>query len=152
MFLNLNHLDAHWHGLYTIISPHSNSRSADIMRVICPHYSSYCVAVFIFTFPFSLKNHRQIVGGIRSPRLERNFLCYWKLLLADCATDKKQLAVNFRIAGKAQTLNQLRILKQNPRILYLLSPSCLQKLCMYIQTALGSYISVCYNRLTTLRP
>ena len=49
-------------------SSHFNSRSAEIMQVICPHYSSYYAVVFIFIFPFSLKNHRHVLGGGRDKK------------------------------------------------------------------------------------
>jgi hypothetical protein len=71
------------------ISPHIKSSTAEIIPVICPHNSSYCVVVLIFTFFFSLKNQIQMAEKRKKkPRLDRNYLCYWKLLLADFATNK----------------------------------------------------------------
>lgn len=58
------------------------------MRIICPHFSSYCVVVLIFYFFFSLKNQRQMVG--KKNRQETSDVieiscatgnCFWPIVL-----------------------------------------------------------------------
>ena len=44
------------------ISPYTNSRTAEIMRIICSHHSSYCAVVLIFTFFFKYGT-LETVGG-----------------------------------------------------------------------------------------
>lgn len=70
------------------ISPYTNSRTAEIMRIICSHYSSYCAVVSIFTsFFLSLKHQRQTVVGGRygTPDLIEITCatenCFWPIVL-----------------------------------------------------------------------